>query len=112
LSSDPTTEFEAIEFRKCQIKDDQVRACFSHRSQTCLPVMGSNHLEAFRFEALSEEIHDALFVFDNQDLRMHSVAKKQEECHTANGGGAPVPRKKVNYWLTVVYQVNPSKSWS
>ena len=32
LSSDPATEFEAIEFRKGQIKDDQVRTCFSHRS--------------------------------------------------------------------------------
>src|SRR5207245_11795997 len=45
LLSDPPTDFEAIESRKGQIKDKQVRACFSHRSQTCLPVIGINYLE-------------------------------------------------------------------
>src|SRR5207247_9604613 len=65
LSSDPATEFEAIESRKGQIKDDQVRACFSHRSQTCLPVIGSNYVESLGFKARSEKMHDALLIFDN-----------------------------------------------
>jgi hypothetical protein len=91
LSSDPATEFKAIKSRKGQIKDDQVRACFSHRSQTLLPVIGSNYLESLGFKARSEEMHNALLIFDNQYLWSHTVAKKQEKCHTANGGSAHAP---------------------
>jgi len=73
LLSDPPTDFEAIESRKGQIKDEQVRACFSHRSQTCLPVISSNYLESLGFKARSEKMHDALLIFDNKNLRSHTV---------------------------------------